>query len=165
MKDNHILDLLDYAPLANLSESDLRTIRVHVETCAECNRAFEAAQVSALLLKERADEAAENSATANPFFQTRVLAAWREQQAGNRVPAFRRLWNATGALVASMAATTAALAVLTFMAPSSDTLNQQTVALVPYSAETVVLDQDQVDNQMTDDQVLSAIYVDEDEGK
>ena len=165
MKDNHIIDILDNAPLASLSESDLRTIRAHLETCERCNRAFKAAQTSALLMNERANEAAENSRSANPFFQTRVLAVWREQQAMNRVPAFRRLWNATGALVASMAATTAALAVLTFVAPSSDTLNQQTAVLVPYSAETVVLDQDQIDNQMTDDQVLSAIYVDEDEGK
>ena len=163
MKDNHILDLLDYAPLANLSESDLRTIRVHVETCAECNRAFEAAQVSALLVKERADEAAENSTTANPFFQTRVLAAWREQ-AINKASGFRRLWSATGALVASMAATTAALVVLTFVAPATQPATQQTAALVPYSAETVVLDQNDND-QLTDDQVFSAIYADDDEGK
>ena len=63
-----------------------------------------------------------------------------------------------------MAATTAALAVLTFVAPATDTTNQQTAAIVPYSAESVVLDQDQ-DNQITNDQVISAIYADDDEGK
>ena len=63
-----------------------------------------------------------------------------------------------------MAATTAALAVLTFVAPSSDTMNQPTAALVPYSAETVVLDQSDND-QVTDDQVLSALYADDDEGR
>jgi hypothetical protein len=164
MKDNHITNILDNTSLASLSETGLRTIRSHVETCAECDRAFAAAQITALLMKERAGEAAEKSLNVNPFFQTRVLAAWREQQSVNSAPAFRRLWNATGALVAAMTATTAALAVLTFAAPSSDTTNQQTAALFPYSAETVVLDQDQDDNQMTNDQVFSAIYVD-DQGK
>ena len=165
MKEHHITELLNKTSLANLTEPELLTIRAHVESCASCHQAYSAAQIASSLIKQRAQEAAENALNANPFFQTRVLAAWREQQAMNRMPAFRRLWNATGALVASMAATTAALAVLTFVAPSSETLNQQTAALVPYSAETVVLDQDQTDNQMTDDQVLSAIYVDEDEGK
>ena len=78
---------------------------------------------------------------------------------------FRRLWSATGAIVASMAATTAALAVLTFVAPADNTTNQRIAAVVPYSAETVVLDQDQDDNQLTNDQVINAIYADDDEGK
>ena len=149
MKDNHIIDILDNTPLANISANELRTIHAHIEACADCRRAFEAAQ---------------NSLNANPFFQTRVLAAWREQQASAGVWSFRRLWSATGAIVASMAATTAALAVLTFVAPATDTTNQQTAAIVPYSAESVVLDQDQ-DNQITNDQVISAIYADDDEGK
>ena len=75
------------------------------------------------------------------------------------------MWSATGAIVASMAATTAALAVLMFVAPATNTMNQQTAALVPYSAESVVLDQDQDDNQITNDQVIGAIYADDDEGK
>jgi hypothetical protein len=162
--NDHITDILDKSPLGSLSDRELATIRVHAETCAACSQAFKAAQVSALLVKERAAEAAENSLNANPFFQTRVLAAWREQQAINKVSGFRRLWSATGALVASMAATTAALAVLTFVAPATQPVSQQTAALVPYSAETVVLDQNDND-QLTDDQVLSAIYTDDDEGK
>jgi hypothetical protein len=164
MKDKHIVEILDNTPLANISESELRMIRAHVETCAECGRAFQAAQISSMLIKERVSEVAENSLNVNPFFQTRVLAAWREQQAASSVSAFRRLWNASGVLVASMAATTAALAVLTFTIPASNPTTEQTAALVPSSAETVVLDQDQ-DDQMTNDQVLSAIYADDDEGK
>ena len=139
-------------------------IRAHVEGCAQCHRAYQAAQISALLVKERADEAVENFGSVNTFFQTRVLAAWREQQAMMSVSAFRRLWSTTGALFASMAATTAALAALTLFVPSSEPASQQTAALVPYSAEAVVLDQDQ-DSQLTDDQTLSAIYADDDEGK
>ena len=165
MKDNHITDILDNTPLADLSDSELRTIHAHAATCVDCERAFAAASISALLIKERTSEAAQNTLNANPFFQTRVMAAWREQQASVGVWTFRRLWNATGALVASMAATTAALAVLTFVAPANNATNQQIAAVVPYSAETVVLDQDQDDNQMTNDQVINAIYADDDEGK
>ena len=138
MKDNHIIDILDNTPLANISASELRTIHAHIEACADCRRAFEAAQVSSLLLKERANEAAQNSLNANPFFQTRVLAAWREQQSLGSW-SFRRLWNSTGAIVASMAATTAALAVLTFVAPSNTATNQQIAAVVPIENEFQVL--------------------------
>jgi len=163
MKD-HITDILDNAPLALLNENDRLTISAHIKDCVACDRAFEAAQISALLVKARADEAADNAHNANPFFQTRVLAAWREQQAINKASGFRRLWSATGALVASMAATTAALGVLTFVAPATQPVTQQTAALVPYSAEAVVIDQSDND-QLTDDQVFSAIYADDDEGK
>ena len=161
---NHITEILDNSPVAALSESELSTIRAHTANCSECAGAFEAAQLSALLLNERISEVAASAANANPFFQTRVLAAWREQQTGGAW-SFRRLWNATGALVASMAATTAALAVLMFVAPATNSTDQQTAALVPYSAESVVLDQDRDDNQMTNDQVIGAIYDDDDEGK
>jgi len=166
MIDIHITDILDNAPLADLSDSELRTIRAHAATCVDCERAFAAASISALLIKERTSEAAQLTLNANPFFETRVLAAWREQQASVGAWSLRRLWNAAGAIVASMAATTAALAVLTFVAPATDMTTQQTIAAVlPSSAETVVLDQDQENNQITNDQVINAIYADDDEGK
>src|SRR5437870_13022493 len=123
MKD-HITDILDNAPLALLTENDRLRISAHIKDCVACDRAFEAAQISALLVKARADEAADNAHNANPFFQTRVLAAWREQQAIDKASGFRRLWGATGALVASMAATTAALGVLTFVAPTQQASQQ-----------------------------------------
>ena len=159
---NHIIDILDRTPFAELTESQLSSIRGHAGTCDECGTALHAAQLSSLLLQESVSEAAEKALNANPFFQTRVMAAWRQRQAGGGW-SFRRLWNATGALVASMAATTAALAVLMFVAPAANTSDQQTAALVPYSAESVVLEQD--DNQLTNDQIISAIYGDDDEGK
>jgi hypothetical protein len=163
MNNNHIIDILDNKPFGELNEAEIETIASHAAGCVNCRSAYEAARISALLIKEHADEAAQNALTANAFFQTRVMAAWREQRATN-VSALRRLWNATGAMVATLAATTAALAVFTFVAPSSDTTTQPTAALVPYSAESVVLDQSDND-QVTDDQVLSAIYADDDEGK
>lgn len=163
MNDRHITELLDNTPWASLSEVELQTIRAHAADCVDCAHAFEAAQLSAMLLQERTSEAAERALNANPFFQTRVLAAWREQQAAGGAWSLRRLWNTTGALVASMAATTAMLAVFAFAAPS-ETSNQVQAAVVPYSAESVVLDQEQDDNQMTNDQVIGAVY-DADEDK
>jgi hypothetical protein len=164
MKGNHITEILDSTPFAALSASELSTIQAHAASCDDCEQAFAAARLSSLLLQERVSDAAENAAHANPFFQTRVMAAWREQQAGSAW-SFRRMWNATGALVASMAGTTAALAVLMFVAPATNTTDQHTAALAPYSAESVLLGADRDDNQLTNDQVISAIYDDDDEGK
>jgi hypothetical protein len=159
----HITEILDNTAFTALTDTELSAMRQHAAACANCARAFEAARISSLLLHERVSDSAAQAASANPFFQTRVLAAWREQQAGGAW-GWRRLWNATGALVASMAATTAALAVLMFVAPATSTTTMdQTAALVPYSAESVVLGQD--DSQLTNDQIISAIYDDDDEGK
>lgn len=163
MNDTHITDILSHTPLAELSETEQRAIRVHTVSCADCERAFKAAHIAELLIKERTSEAAENALNANPFFQTRVLAAWRAQQTTDSGWSLSRLWKATGALVASMAVTTATLAVLTLVAPASESTPTTTAALLPASAESVVLDQGQ--EEMTNEQVLSAIYDGEDEGK
>jgi len=163
MKQNHIIELLESGPLSSLTESDLRAIGTHTEICPECHQAYEAARISTLLVKERASETMEPS----PFFQTRVLAALREQQANNKVPAIWRLWKTAGALVSSMALTTAALAVLSFVVPGAGTVTTQntTAELSPYSAEAIVFSQAQNDDQMTDEQVLSLIYEEESEAK
>ena len=162
MSETHITHILDDKPVAALSESELGAIRAHTASCADCAHAFEAARISALLLNERADETNANALNANPFFQTRVLAAWREQQATAGVWNLRRLWNATGGLVSSMAATTAVLAALTFVIPVEESRPVQTAALIPSSAETVVFDES--DEEMTNEDVLSAIY-DEEEAR
>ncbi|MGB7922789.1 MAG: hypothetical protein WCF57_06040 [Pyrinomonadaceae bacterium] len=163
MRDEHIISIIENAPLSNLSESELATVRAHTDLCAECRRAFEAAQLSALLLRERIAETIEPS----PFFQTRVLAALRERQAASKRSAFSRLWNATGALVSSMAATVAALAILTVFAPGSQpTSGSQEMASVynAYSAEDLIFDQsDQPADQMSYGQVLSTLYESDDD--
>ena len=159
MKQEHIIDMLEKGPLANLTELEVRAISTHTEICSTCRSAYEAARISTLLIKERAAETMEPS----PFFQTRVLAAWRERQANDNVPAFSRLWKTAGALVSSMALTTAALAALSFLAPGAGTGTSQNTAadLSPYSDDAIVFNQEQTDDQMTEDQVLRAIYPDE----
>jgi hypothetical protein len=161
MKEKHVIDILENSPLASLSESELNSIRAHAESCSACGRAYEAARISTLLIKERTAETMEPS----PFFQTRMLAALREQQ--NNVPVLSRLWKSAGALVSSMAVTTAVLAALSFLAPGAGTLTSQetTAALSPYSAEAVVFNQDQSDEQMTDEQIINAVYADPDEAR
>src|SRR5882672_6672010 len=114
MKETHIIEALDNSPLAGLGESELRSMLAHVQSCAPCRRAYEASRLSTLLIEERAAQTIEPS----PFFQTRVLATWREQQANNSVSALSRWWRSAGALVSSLALTTAALAAFSFLAPA-----------------------------------------------
>ena len=158
MKDKHITEVLDNAALATLSPSELDELRAHARNCTACGRALAAAQVSAVIIKERAHAMIEPS----PFFQTRVMAAWREQQAVENVPALVRLWRSSRALVSSMALATVALGALSFMvsAPATTTLDQTASA---YSAESVIF-QDS-DDQLSYDQVLNAIYTDDGDNK
>ncbi|HKP71606.1 MAG TPA: hypothetical protein VJT82_01630 [Pyrinomonadaceae bacterium] len=163
MRDEHIISIIENAPLSELSEHELADVRAHTDQCVECRRAFDAAQISQLLLRERVAETIEPS----PFFQTRVLAALRERQAAQETSAFRRLWNATGALVSSMAATVAALVILTFFAPGSQpTTGSPEVASAynSYSAEEVLFDQsDAPADQMSYGQVISTLYESDDD--
>jgi len=157
MRDEHIKRLLDEAPLSSLGKAELAAVRAHVEACDECGRAFEAARVSTLMLKARTQEAFEPS----PFFQTRVLAALRERRAAEEERwTLGRLWKSAGLLVSSMAATVAALAVFTFVAPQEQANPQELAAGGTYTAESVIFDE-AGDEQMTYDQVLTSLYEDE----
>ena len=159
MKDKHITEGLDNAALASLSPSELDEIRAHARDCEACRTAFAAAQISAVMIKERTQAAIEPS----PFFQTRVMAAWREQQAVESVPAIVRLWRSSRALVSSMALATVALGALSFAvsAPATNTLDQ--TASSAYSAESVILQDN--DDQLSYDQVINAIYTDDGDNK
>lgn len=156
MKDKHIIEVLDNAALASLSSSELSDIRAHAHDCKPCGDAFAAAQVSAVVMRERAQAVIEPS----PFFQTRVMAALREQQAAESVPALWRLWRSSRALVSSMALSTVALAVLSFMisAPATNALDQTASA---FSAESVILGQEA--DELTYEQVLNTIYTDDED--
>ena len=159
MKEEHVIEMLERVPFGSLAADELATIRTHAAACPDCQSAYEAARISSLLLKERVAESVEPS----PFFQTRVLAALRERQAANEVPALKRLWQAAGTLVSTMALTVAALATLTFFIPADTqpATAPQTLAAAAnnYTAEDVVFTPDEVaDGQMSDDQVLSTLY-------
>lgn len=158
MKDKHIIELLDSASIAALSESELSEVQAHARDCVSCSSAYEAAQLSEVILRSRAQVTFEPS----PFFQTRVMAALREQNAVESVPAMLRLWKSARALVSSMAVTTAALAVLSFVLPAPITSMVETASVD--SAESVILDQGN-DDQMSYAQVLSAIYDEDDEAR
>ena len=157
MKDKHIIDVLDNTSIADLSESQLSEVQAHARECVSCREAYEAARLTGVVLQSRAQTKIEPS----PFFQTRVMAAWREQQSVESVPAMLRLWRSTRALVSSMAVTTAALAALTFILPAQTTPStDQTASML--SAESVILGSD---DQVSYEQVLSTIYEDDDEAR
>ena len=155
MKDKHITEILDNTSFANLSEFELNEVRIHVKDCASCRDAYEAARLSAVIIKSRTQVTIEPS----PFFQTRVMAALREQQAVDSVPAMFRLWRSARALVSSMAITTAALAAVSFVLPGPAVADDQTVSA--YSVESVLMGQG--NDELSYEQVLSTIYDDEDE--
>lgn len=157
MKDKHIIDVLDNTSIASLSESELSEVQAHAQECVSCREAYEAARITGVVLQSRAQTKIEPS----PFFQTRVMAAWREQQAVESVPAMWRLWRSARALVSSMAVTTAALAALTFVLPAQTSpLTDQTASML--SAESVIMGSD---DQVSYEQVLSTIYEDDDEAR
>ena len=157
MKDKHIIEVLDNSSILSLAASELSEVEAHVRDCVSCRDAYEAARVSASVLQSRAQATIEPS----PFFQTRVMAAWREQQAAESVPAMWRLWSSAKAIVSSLAVSTAALAVLSFMMPATPPVEQTASAL---SAESVIMGQAS-DEQMSYEQVLSTIYEDDDEAR
>jgi hypothetical protein len=157
MKDEHVISILEGKAFAALDENDFAQIRAHAVVCESCRKAYEAAEVSALLLNARANEIFEPS----PFFQTRVLAALRERQAENQTWAWSRLWRTAGGLASSMAATVATLAILTFVVPATQTAESQNPAPFAnaYSTEAVVLDDNAApDDQLSDSDVLATLY-------
>lgn len=160
MKDQHIIGILEGGPLARLGEGELAAVREHAAGCEGCRRAFEAARVASALLRGQAAETFEPS----PFFQTRVLAALRERRAEEEAPALRRLWRATGALVSSMAAAVALLAVFTVVAPDfglSPADDEQVVTNAPdlYSTEAALFAPAETAEADVDyDQVFRAVY-------
>lgn len=165
MRDGHVIEILESGPFDALTDAELNEARAHAAGCAECRRAYDAARLSSLMLRERAALGFEPP----PFFQTRVLAALRERQA-EQAWALPRLWKAAGAIFASMLATVAALGALTFLAPGSapsdapgDEIASEAVAEEFYTSGESVLAQAGED-EMTYDQVLSVVYEPEDDG-
>ena len=155
MRDEHIISLIEKGPVARLDDNELDAIGAHTARCSNCLRAFEAAQVSSMLLKEGAAESFEPP----PFFHTTVLANLRERQAATAgVWAWSRVWRSAGALASSMVATVVALAVLTFVIPGSQTVSPVSSLADIYSAEEVIMDQGAQSEELSDDLLLTTIY-------
>jgi hypothetical protein len=163
MRNEHITELLDSAPLRSLSESDLARIREHSDQCALCRQAFKAAQLSSLMLRERAAAAIEPS----PFFKTKVMAAIRERQAATGAFSFLRFWKAARALVYSMAAVVVLLTGLTISQPGSLMEWESPGQIAGFNAGDpawAVLSAESASNdEMTYDQVLTDIYSEREE--
>jgi anti-sigma factor RsiW len=157
MKTEHVISILESNPFVALNRDELAKIEAHTLTCEACRKAYEAAQVSAALLHERAREAFEPSA----FFQTRVLAELRERDAANERWAWSRLWRTAGGLASSMVATVATLTVLTFIIPGtqiSESQNSSSIASA-YSTDAVMFENGSVpEDQISDSDVLATLY-------
>jgi hypothetical protein len=149
--------MLEEKPFGSLSQEERKIIESHTAGCTECSQAHEAAQISSVLIRERAAETIEVS----PFFKTRVMATLRERQLKPEPPALVRMWRAAGALVSAMAAVVMILVGLTVFTYGPDSQPQQPELTSQniYSPEYVVFEQDDsADDGLAYDQVLSTIY-------
>ncbi len=153
MNDKHILEILDEKRFSELGENELNEIQIHSAGCALCRRAFEAARVSAVLLRVRAENPAVEP---SPFFQAKMMNAIRAKQ-NLRKPfeAFRRWWQASSVLVASMLLLVFAFAALTFLAPKSKP-DEAVSTYNLYSTDSVILNQKP--RNLTTEQTLEVIY-------
>jgi len=156
MKSSHIIEILDGTSFIELSEQDKATIWAHADDCHGCRQAFEAARISSILLKAHESRVPEPS----PFFQAKVMNAWRERQMPRRpMEAFRRWWQASAAPVFLMVVTLAVLISLTFLAPqsSADDSPVEISGSNLYSTDAVIYDQ-KASRDLTTEQVFQVIY-------
>ena len=155
MKENHIVNLLEERPLGNLSVAELEMVKTHTAACSECLRAYEAAQASLRLLQERASVVVEPP----PFFQTKVMAAIREQRLAPKRLGFLNVWQTARPIVASMGAFVAMLLALTLFNTFEPPTEPSDLASVNDSVpEWVVVDSDDVGDEMTYSEALTVLY-------
>jgi anti-sigma factor RsiW len=155
MKENHIVNLLEERPLGNLSVAELEMVKTHTAACSECLRAYEAAQASLRLLQERASVVVEPP----PFFQTKVMAAIREQRLTPKRLGFLNVWQTARPVVASMGAFVAMLLALTLFNTFEPPTEPSDLASVNDSVpEWVVVDSDDVGDEMTYSEALTVLY-------
>jgi hypothetical protein len=162
MREEHIIELLDKVPLNQLSEIERSRISEHTVDCPACQRAFQSAQISHLLLRERAAFTTEPS----PFFKTKVMAEIKEKGLKQAKPgpfSFLPLWKTAGVLVYSMAALVLLLGALTFFQTPAEEPDL-TATYNDALTEWVVLGADsRLNDEMTYGQVLTDIYYPEGE--
>ena len=155
MKENHIVHLLESCSLGSLGAAELETIRAHTAACSECLLAYQAAQASLLLLQERASVVVEPP----PFFQTRVMAAIKEQRLAPKRLGFLSVWQTVRPVVASMGAFVAMLLALTFFNSFGPPIEPSDLSSVNDRApEWVIVDSDNAGDEMTYSQALTMLY-------
>ena len=154
MKNEHIISILEEQPLNRLNDSQRVAIEAHISDCQACLKAYQAAAISVEILQARAAEVIEPT----PFFKTRVMAALREQQAGQAF-SLAALWRTTRAAVASMMAIVVILLTLNFyLGGSQSAPNEVSENGGIYSAEWVILENGNNADDWTDEEVLSTLY-------
>lgn len=154
MINKHITHILDEFAFDALNQIELATIETHVAECESCRLSFEAAKVSFVLLKTRSTE----TCSPSPFFETRLMARWRETQVKSTT-AFWRWWQASNAVVSAIIVVVAALLIITLIAPKTSTnAAEQASLLENYSTEKVILNETDSSAQLTANQALQIIY-------
>ena len=155
MKEKHIVSLLESRSLGSLSAAELEMVQAHTAACSKCLLAYQAAEASLLLLQERASVVVEPP----PFFQTRVVAAIREQKLAPKRVGFLSVWQTARPIVASMGAFVAMLLALTFFNSFETPTEPSDLASVNDSApEWVVVGSDDTGDEMTYSQALTMLY-------
>jgi predicted anti-sigma-YlaC factor YlaD len=154
MKSKHITNILDHTKFADLSEQDKMVISTHIEDCSGCRRAYKAARLSAVLLESENTIA---QASPSPFFQAKVMNAWRERQLPRRpVEAFRRWWQASAMPVSVMLVTMVIMILLTVIAPqASNNGSQEISSFNLYTTDGVIMNQRP---ELTNEQIFEVIY-------
>ena len=153
MRNQHSKTVLEETPVSRLSGEQVATIEAHVAGCGDCRRAYEAARLSQALVRARATESTE----APPFFQTKVMAAIREQRLAAEMPAILRLWKAAGSWVSAMAVILIMMAGMSIFGNGDAPETTEFASL--YSLENVVAGANEVaDLAIPYDQVLEAVY-------
>jgi predicted anti-sigma-YlaC factor YlaD len=157
MNDGHIINLLDEKKFSDLSETEIQTIEAHIENCVSCRSEYEAAAIASVLLRERAAVTIEPP----PFFETRVLNAWRERQA-ELMPAaerLRQMWQDVKLLVSGLTAAVAALLAVTFFVPQINGDAPLRASFTDYyTVESVIFERPSIPENLSDEQLLGEIY-------
>ncbi len=156
MNSRHITKILDNARFSDLSVEQASEINVHILDCQECRAAFRSAQVTSILLRENSNA---EKIVATPFFQAKVLNAWREKQiVNNKVGVFWRWWQASAALVSMMFLVVISLITTTIVGShyrNAVSRNTDSDAAL-YSTETVILNEKPSRN-LTTEQVYEVL--------
>lgn len=149
MKSKHITQILDQQKFSDLSEEALANIQNHNLDCSECLQAFKAAQLSSVLLQSNT----EVINAASPYFQAKVLNAWREKQNLRKpVAAFIRWWQASAALVLTMLMLVISLILFTVVAQTENSVavQKKISEYNLYSTDSVILNQKPPKNLTTE---------------